>query len=184
MNGSNANLKIIGDTGDISNLCQLGWFEWCYFRDRNNFPYQEEKFGHCLGPTSNYSNEMPQFILKDTMKITASHTVRALSDDEMKDLNLIRERDEFMVKCRSYHGDKMKVGKSRLLKVETVTDDEDEVGTFFPEEPVETSRKTEMPEQDVVYNNGKPIHGLDHIVDSYINIEVRLPEGEKISTAR
>ena len=61
------------------------------------------------------------------MKFTASHTVRALSDDEMKDLNLIRERDEFVVKCRSYHGDKMKVGKSRLPKVETVTDDEDEV---------------------------------------------------------
>ena len=36
-----------------------------------------------------------------------------------------------------------------------------------------------MPEQDVVDNNGKPIEGLDHIVDSYINMEVRLPEGEK-----
>ena len=73
------------------------------------------------------------------MKITVSHTVRALSDDEMKGLNLISERDAFMVKCRSYHGDKMKVGKSRLPKVETVADDEDEVGTFFPEEPVEAS---------------------------------------------
>ena len=49
----------------------------------------------------------------------------------MKDLNLICERDEFMVKCRSYHADKMKVGKSRLPKVETVADDEDEVGTSF-----------------------------------------------------
>ena len=49
----------------------------------------------------------------------------------MKDLNLIRERDEFMVKCRSYHGDKMKVGKSRLPKVETVTDDEDEVASWI-----------------------------------------------------
>ena len=61
------------------------------------------------------------------MKITASHTVRALSDDEMKDLNLIRERDEFMVKCRSYYGGKLKVGKSRLLKVETVANAEDKI---------------------------------------------------------
>ena len=31
LNGGNANLKIVGETGDISNLCQLGWFEWCYY---------------------------------------------------------------------------------------------------------------------------------------------------------
>ena len=75
LNGSNANMKIVGETGDISNLCQLGWFEWCYYRDRNNFPYPEEKLGRCLGPAANYSNEMSQHILKDTMYITTSHTV-------------------------------------------------------------------------------------------------------------
>ena len=79
-NGSNANLKIIGDTGDISNLYQLGWFEWCYFRDRDNFPYKEEKLGRCLGPAANYSNEMSQFILKDTMKITASRSEEHTSE--------------------------------------------------------------------------------------------------------
>ena len=36
-----------------------------------------------------------------------------------------------------------------------------------------------MPKQDVVDNNGTSIEGLGHIVDSYINMEVRLPEGEK-----
>ena len=100
LNGSNANLKIVGETGDISNLCQLGWFEWCYYRDRNNFPYPKEKLGRCLGPAANYSNEMSQHILKDTMYITASHTVRRLTEDEDRDLNIIREKDAYMVKCR------------------------------------------------------------------------------------
>ena len=36
-----------------------------------------------------------------------------------------------------------------------------------------------MPEQDVIGDDGKPIAGLDHIVDNYINMEVRLPSGEK-----
>ena len=36
-----------------------------------------------------------------------------------------------------------------------------------------------MPEQDVIDDKGNPIDGLDHIVDSYINMEVRLPSGEK-----
>ena len=63
-------------------------------------------------------------------------------------------------------------------KVETVTDDDDDVvGTFVPDIPVEALK--EMPEQDIVENNGKLIDGLDHIVDSYINMDVWLPEGEK-----
>ena len=41
-----------------------------------------------------------------------------------------------------------------------------------------------MPEQDVVDNNGKPIDGLDHVVDSYNNMEVKLPEGEKELTKK
>ena len=65
----------------------------------NNFPYPEEKLGRCLGPAANYSNEMSQHILKDTMYITASHTVRRLTEDEDRDLNIIREKDAYMVKC-------------------------------------------------------------------------------------
>ena len=38
LNVANANLKIVGDPGDISNLCSLGWFEWCFYHDRNEFP--------------------------------------------------------------------------------------------------------------------------------------------------
>ena len=128
LDGGNTNLEIVGETGDISNLCQLSWFEWCYYCDRNNFPYQEEKLGRCLGHVANYSNEMLQYILKDTMYITASHTVRSLTTDEDRDLNIIREKEQFMIKCRSWHGNKLQVGKSTAPKVETVTDDEDDVG--------------------------------------------------------
>ena len=39
LNGANANLNVTGDPGNISNLCSLGWFEWCYFRDGAPFPY-------------------------------------------------------------------------------------------------------------------------------------------------
>ena len=99
LNGVNANLKVTGDPGDISNLCSLGWFEWCYFRDGAPFPYQVEKLGRCLGPATNYSNEMAQWILKDTMRITASHTIRPLTEDEYQDLNLIKEQENFMEKC-------------------------------------------------------------------------------------
>ena len=100
-------------------------------------------------------------ILKDTVYITASHTVRRLTSDEDRDLNINRKKEQFMVKYRSWHGNKVKVGNSTVPKVETVTDDDD-VGTFVPEKPLEVLN--EIPEQDVVDNNGKPIDGLDCIV--------------------
>ena len=138
-------MKVTGDAGDISNLCSLGWFEWCYFRDGSPFPYQAEKLGHCLGPAINYSNEMAQWILKDMMKITALHTIRPLTEDEHRDLNLIKERENFMEKCQSYHGNKMKLGNKRMPKVETVLDDDDDTvaHTYFQDKPAD---KTEMPE--------------------------------------
>ena len=82
-----------------------------------------------------------------------------------------------MVKYRSWYGNKLKVGNSTAPIVETVTNDEDDVGNFVPDKPVEAMK--EVPEQNVVDNNGRPINGLDHIVDSYNNTEVQLLEGEK-----
>ena len=73
----------------------------------------------------------------------------------------------------------MKVGDSTVPKVETVLDDDgadDCKHTYFPDIPVD---KTTMSEQDVIDDKGNPIDGLDHIVDSYINMEVRLPLGKK-----
>ena len=33
LHGQNAHFHTTGEEGDISNLCQFGWYEWCYFRD-------------------------------------------------------------------------------------------------------------------------------------------------------
>ena len=65
-----------------------------------------------------------------------------------------------------------------MPKTETVVNDDDNAydHTFFLDIPVDT---TIVLEQDVIDNNEKPVHGLDHVVDSYINMEVRLPSGEK-----
>ena len=120
---------------------------------------------------------MAQWILKDTMKITASHPICSLTENEHCDLNLIREQENFMKKCRLYHGNKMKLGNKRMPKIETVLDDDDTVAhTYFQDEPAD---KTTMPEQDVVDDDGKPINGLDHIVDLYIYKEVKLPHEDK-----
>ena len=74
----------------------------------------------------------------------------------------------------------MKVGDSTLPKVKSVLEDDDDADkyehTYLPNIPKD---KTTMPDQDVIDDDDNPIAGLDHIVDNYINMEVRLPSGEK-----
>ena len=183
LQGSNAQQRITGFAGDISHLCQFGWFEWVYFKDPEQFPLQTEKLGRCLGPADNYSNEMSQWILKDTMKITASHTVRQLKEEEYRDPAIIRQREEFMQKCQRTHGDKLKVGNDEV-KVESNKDNQmesddsgEEVPPFIPLVP--DAEPSKIPEQDVVDEDGNPVDKLDHIYETYINMEVKMPRQSK-----
>ena len=80
------------------------------------------------------------------MVITTSHTIQPLNKDEYRDLNLIKERDNFMEKCRSYHGNKMKVGDSTVPNEETVSEDDgadDYEHMYLPDISVD---KTTIPE--------------------------------------
>ena len=56
-----------GVQGDISRLCNFGWYEWCYCKEESKkttiFPNQKEFLGRNLGPSKNEGNEMAQWIL-------------------------------------------------------------------------------------------------------------------------
>ena len=65
LHGSNAYTSVTGDEGDILNLCQFGWYEWCYFRDNTNKSlFNREVLGRVLGPAKGEGNEMAQWTLK------------------------------------------------------------------------------------------------------------------------
>ena len=50
-----------GEEGDISNLCQYKWYDWCYYRDHTaKFPHNQEVLQHVLGPAIGKGNEMAQ----------------------------------------------------------------------------------------------------------------------------
>ena len=49
--GSNPHTETFGEQGDLSNLCQFRWYDWCYFRDHKApFPHNQEVLGRVLGP--------------------------------------------------------------------------------------------------------------------------------------
>ena len=70
LHGSTPHTVTTGDEGDISNLCQYGWYEWCYFRDHTAAsPNNKEVLGRVLGPARGAGNEMAQWILKANGRI-------------------------------------------------------------------------------------------------------------------
>ncbi len=61
LQGQNPYMATLEEMGDISKLCQLGWYEWVYFCQHTaKFPHQKEVFGQCLGPTKDEGNKMVQ----------------------------------------------------------------------------------------------------------------------------
>ena len=51
LQGTNAHTVTLGEEGDISNLCQYKWYEWCYYCEHTNvFPHNREVLGRVLGP--------------------------------------------------------------------------------------------------------------------------------------
>ena len=55
----------LGIQGDISNICQFAWYDWCYYREESNiqFPFQKRQLGRVLGSLKNEGNEMTQAVL-------------------------------------------------------------------------------------------------------------------------
>ena len=44
LKGQNPYMENLVEMGDISNLCQFGWYEWVYFRQKTAaFPFQKEE---------------------------------------------------------------------------------------------------------------------------------------------
>ena len=82
--GQTPNFVTFGEEGDISNICQFGWFEWVYFRETTGkvlFP--SHVLGRCLVPAKNEGNEMTQWVLKQNGKIVPRQTIRKLTRDEL-----------------------------------------------------------------------------------------------------
>ena len=59
LEGQTPHFTVTGEEGDISNLCQFDWYQYCYFREQKRpFPMAREVLGRVLGPAKGEGNEM------------------------------------------------------------------------------------------------------------------------------
>ena len=103
LEGRNPQYSITGEEGDISNLCQFKFYEWCYFFDaRSAFPNSKEILGRVLGPSTGEGNEMAQWILKANGEVVPRRTLRSLKPEEIHSPIEQKKRDLFdeLITCR------------------------------------------------------------------------------------
>ena len=51
LHGTTPHTATLAEEGNISSLCQFGWYEWCYYHEQTAaFPHNREVLGQVLGP--------------------------------------------------------------------------------------------------------------------------------------
>jgi hypothetical protein len=73
LNGETRTTYLLGDTADISHLCQFAWYDWVWWLDPTDKP-QNRKLGRYLGPSLTSGDIMCSKVLtqKATIKIHSS----------------------------------------------------------------------------------------------------------------
>ena len=96
LHGSNAHTYKMGEEGDISNICQFQFYEWCYYYDSaDGFPHHCLVLGIVLGPSVGVGNEMAQWILKGNGKVVSGRSTRPLCTDEIYNDNEEKKQKVF-----------------------------------------------------------------------------------------
>ena len=81
-------MATLEEMGDISNLCQVVWNEWVYFRKKTaTFPFQKQELGRCLGPTNYIGNDMCQWVIQQNGQMVPRQTLRRLRLGEITVIN-------------------------------------------------------------------------------------------------
>ena len=185
LQGQTAHAKTLGEPPDISNL-RWGFYEWCYYRDNDSFPFPREVLGRVLGPTKNAGNEMCQWVLNVNGNVLPRRSLRRLRADELRETNLseARKRHTFDTAIYQRLGNSYTLAPPRpdnklLAKLEEVTSDDDlrnEMPYTMP--PAEGS--PDVPVADLTDATGKPLTDRASlgVTDTLIGAEVVM-EGEK-----
>ena len=84
LHGTTPHTATMAEEGDISSLCQFGWYEWCYYHEHTAaFPNNREVLGRVLGPARSEGNEMAQWVLKANGRVVPCRSLRPLTIAEL-----------------------------------------------------------------------------------------------------
>ena len=172
-----------GSQGDISNLSQFDWYDWCYYREESGhkFPYQKYLLGRVLGPSKNEGNEMAQNVLNHSGNVVPRRTLRRLTIDELHNPVEIQKRLEFDANIKSKLGNALSLPEPATTDTPTII----ELNDFSdPDDP------TNLDDDPANWLDGDPVDENGNLIldtpvyDTLVHAEVILPNGENNQMAK
>ena len=172
LNGRTPEAMMMGETPDISYICEFGWYDWVMFRDEVA-PYPEPKLvlGRYLGPSVDVGPAMSARIIKANGQVVDRSTFRHLTADELQDEVHKATRDDF---TKLLHE---KLGSAATFADLTLGGDGGR--SFLLPTP------EHIPYDDVPFDIlEEELMPTPESGDEYVNAEVMLPRGNAMQRGR
>ena len=110
---------LTGQTSDISNLAEYGWYEWVKYHDYSS---KEETLGRWLGPTEdNVGSAMASKILMKNCNTYVTATLRPLTQAEWESDDERRAREDFDQKIQQRLGEPLTDDDIESVDPDTLT---------------------------------------------------------------
>ncbi len=173
LHGTNAHTALTNEEGDISNLCQYAWYDWCFYREQSSkFPFDKEILGRVLGPAKGEGNDMAQWILKANGNVVPRRSLRHLTVAEIHSPVVSKQQKIYDTLIERRWGTSMSAPpkESKDNTFEEYEDD-DEEPRIIPEV------------EDTVDSNGRLLE-QQPMYDKLINAEVALQLGDEMCSGK
>jgi hypothetical protein len=178
LHGSNPYTLTLGEEGNISNPCQIGWYEWCYYREHTAaFPNQQEVLGRVLGPARGEGNEMCQWVLKGNGKVVPRRSVRPHNPAEIHSEVEIKKRKVFDELIERKHETSINLPKP--IKSKSDTKKPNDANGDADTEPA--GEFTDI--EDILDSTGKVLN-QQPMWNKMINAEIILQQGDKFQVGK
>ena len=166
--GQTPTTHLLGDTSDISHLCQFEWYEYIWWLDATD-KLQNKKLGHYLGPSLSSGDVMCSKILTSKATVRVHSSVFPLSVED-RNSEVVKE------KIGQYEAELSEKLRDRVAGLEPII------------EQVEIDEDFDTPSYDVYHDeSGNKEHEMPEAddmdfeaFDKYISANVTLPDSDGV----
>jgi hypothetical protein len=174
LEGQVPDIKVKGETVDISTISEYAWYEWVKFRDTAaKFPVSKIQVGGDLGAAIDIGPAMAHNILKNNGSVMYRTSVRTLTPDEIQSPTEKKECEEFDIAIEKKFGASMDKNDFK---------DDPDYATFTPtyycyeDDEFSSSKMTDI--DDIKDENDVDTY------DQYFGAHVRVPIGDEIRSGK
>ena len=182
LHGTMPHTATLAEEGEISSVCQFGWYEWCYYREQTtSFPHTREVLGRVLGPTQGECNEMTQWVLKAHGKVVPQRPLRPSTTAEKHSAVENKKRDVFDALIQRRIGASINPPSTPEDQDPTT---EDPTSNDYLDNDNEMDGLVESPDNEDILDSSGRILQQQPTFNKIINAEVMIQNGDEMAMGK